>query len=63
MSYKILAAPRSFGSASSKLWDVLNRAGCENRTGSAHRTWYHPRRGALRTLNTSSATSSAPCAR
>ena len=29
MSYKILVATRSFGSTSSKPWDVLNDAGCE----------------------------------
>ena len=29
MSYKILVATRSFGSTSSKPWDVLNEAGCE----------------------------------
>ncbi len=29
MSYKILVATRSFGSTSSKPWDVLNQAGCE----------------------------------
>lgn len=29
MSHKILVATRSFGSTSSKPWDVLNRAGCE----------------------------------
>lgn len=29
MSCKILVATRSFGSASSKPWDVLNQAGCE----------------------------------
>ena len=29
MSYKILVATRSFGSTSSRPWDVLNEAGCE----------------------------------
>ena len=29
MSYKILVTTRSFGSTSSKPWDVLNQAGCE----------------------------------
>jgi D-3-phosphoglycerate dehydrogenase len=29
MSYKILVATRSFGSTSSKPWDVLNQAGCD----------------------------------
>lgn len=29
MSYKILVATRSFGSTSSKPWDVLNQEGCE----------------------------------
>jgi len=29
MSCKILVATRSFGSTSSKPWDVLNQAGCE----------------------------------
>jgi len=29
MSYKVLVATRSFGSTSSRLWDVLNEAVCE----------------------------------
>src|SRR5210317_328097 len=29
MSYKILVATRSFGSTSSKPWDVFEQAGCE----------------------------------